>query len=242
MTGSWVLVTGGSRGIGAALVTRLSRRMNVAFTWRQSEQESRALEQAGGAGWVKGFQCDGRDEQQVTGTAQALLAQYGTPAACIHNAGICQDGLHIHHTTESWNLTMDTNLNAVLFWHRVLLPAMMAQGHGAVLLMSSVTGIHGNTGQTAYAASKAAMIGMGRSLAHELGRFGIRVNSLLPGLIETDMTAAMPAHKREALRKSIPLRQFGQPDDVAQAAEFLIGEAGRYITGQTLIIDGGLTA
>ena len=137
---------------------------------------------------------------------------------------------------------MNTNLNAIFYWNKHLLPPMIMQGEGAVLLMSSVTAIKGNVGQSAYGASKAAMIGLGRSLALEMGRFGIRVNCLLPGIIDSDMTRAMPADALKGLRKQIPLRRLGDAQEVARVSAFMIGNDSRYMTGQTLVLDGGLTA
>ncbi|MFC0226278.1 SDR family oxidoreductase [Serratia aquatilis] len=242
MTKQWVLVTGGRRGIGRALVEELSKQWNVVFTSRgQQPQSAEAIEVQPGL-WVECCVCDGSDEQAVDLAAPDLLARYGAPYAVIHNAGITLDGLQIKQTGERWRQVIDTNLNAIFYWNRHLLPAMMAQGEGAIVLMSSVTGIKGNIGQTAYGASKAAMIGMGKSLALEVARFGIRVNCLLPGIIESEMTQAIPAEALKALRKQIPLRRLGKASEVAKATAFLIGEDSRYMTGQTLILDGGLTA
>ncbi|MFI8417424.1 SDR family oxidoreductase [Serratia sp. NPDC078593] len=244
MNKQWVLVTGGSRGIGRALVEELAQCWNVVFTWRSGEQASAETIAACAnlAGWVESYPCDGSDQAAVERLAPELLARHGAPVAVIHNAGVTLDGLHISQTGDYWRQVMDTNLNAVFYWNKQLLPAMMAQGEGSLLLMSSVSGIKGNIGQTAYGASKAAMIGLSRSLAQELGRFGLRVNCLLPGIIESDMTRAMPAEALKALRKQIPLRRVGQAQEVAKAAAFMIGENSRYMTGQTLVLDGGLTA
>jgi 3-oxoacyl-[acyl-carrier protein] reductase len=243
MTKQWVLVTGGSRGIGRALVEELAKQWNVVFTCRNSQAQSAEVIEAcaGLPGWVESCVCDGGDEEAVSRVAPDLLARFGAPFAVIHNAGITLDGLHIQQNGDNWRQVIDTNLNAIFYWNRHLLPAMMAEGEGAMVLMSSVSGIKGNIGQTAYAATKAAMIGMGRSLALEVARFGIRVNCLLPGIIESDMTDAIPAEALKALRKQIPLRRLGKANEVARAAVFMIGDDSRYMTGQTLILDGGLT-
>ena len=243
MTKQWVLVTGGSRGIGRALVEELAKQWNVVFTCRHAQSASTAVIEAcsGLPGWVESCVCDGSDEQAVNVVAPPLLARLGAPFAVIHNAGITLDDLHIQQTGERWRQVIDTNLNAIFYWNHHLLPAMMAQGEGAMVLMSSVTGIKGNTGQTAYGASKAAMIGMGKSLALEVARFGIRVNCLLPGIIESEMTQAIPPEALKALRKQIPLRRLGKASEVARTTAFLIGDDSRYMTGQSLILDGGLT-
>ncbi|CAI0954686.1 3-oxoacyl-[acyl-carrier-protein] reductase FabG [Serratia fonticola] len=243
MTKQWVLVTGGSRGIGRALVEELAKQWNVVFTCRSGQSASAAVIEtcAGLPGWVESCICDGSDELAVDVAAPPLLARLGAPFAVIHNAGITQDDLHIQQTGERWRQVIDTNLNAIFYWNRHLLPAMMAQGEGAMVLMSSVTGIKGNTGQTAYGASKAAMIGLGKSLALEVARFGIRVNCLLPGIIESEMTQAIPPEALKALRKQIPLRRLGKACEVARTTAFLIGDDSRYMTGQILVLDGGLT-
>ncbi|WP_337261274.1 MULTISPECIES: SDR family oxidoreductase [unclassified Serratia (in: enterobacteria)] len=243
MTKQWVLVTGGSRGIGRALVEELAKQWNVVFTCRSSHAQSAEVIEAcaGLPGWVESCVCDGSDEEAVNRVAPELLARLGAPFAVIHNAGITLDGLHIQQNGDNWRQVMETNLNAIFYWNRHLLPAMLAQGEGALVLMSSVSGIKGNIGQTAYAATKAAMIGMGKSLALEVARFGIRVNCLLPGIIESDMTDAIPAEALKALRKQIPLRRLGKANEVARAAAFMIGDDSRYMTGQTLVLDGGLT-
>ncbi|AJJ62246.1 SDR family NAD(P)-dependent oxidoreductase [Yersinia aldovae] len=244
MSRQWVLITGGSRGIGRALVEELANEWNVIFTWRNDEQQSRDVIShcEGLAGWVKSYRCDGSNQSDVDALAPQLLEKYGPPGAVIHNAGITGDGLHIQQDGDNWRNVLDTNLNAVFYWNKHLLPQMMIQGEGAVLLMSSVTAIKGNVGQSAYAASKAAMIGLGRSLALEMGRFGIRVNCLLPGVIDSDMTRAMPAEALKGLRKQIPLRRLGNAQEVARVSAFMIGNDSRYMTGQTLVLDGGLTA
>lgn len=241
----WVLVTGGSRGIGQALVTELSKTWNVVFTGRRAEGIANTLssiENADSETWVKGFQCDGNDEKQVEALSQSLLDQFGAPRAIIHNAGITRDALHIHQDAEIWRDVLGNNVVSIINWNRKLVPAMLMANYGSIVLMSSITGLKGNTGQTAYAASKAAMMGITRSLAHEVGRFGVRVNCLAPGLIDSDMTQAMPDAKLKAMCRNIPLRRLGQPQEVAKMVAFLIGENSQYLTGQTLVLDGGLTA
>lgn len=243
MTQKWVLVTGGSRGIGRALVIGLAQSWNVVFTGRNEAAISAAQAQCENSShWVQGYACDGNDESQVEQLAQKLLAEHGAPAAIIHNAGIARDGLHIHQDAALWREVLETNVISMINWNRILLPAMLMQRHGSIVLMSSVSALKGNVGQTAYAASKAAMSGIARSLALEVGRFGIRVNCLAPGLIRTEMLEEIPAQKLKEMRQSIPLRRLGETDDVLQAVAFLIGEGSQYMTGQTLVLDGGLSA
>ncbi|OVZ96146.1 SDR family oxidoreductase [Yersinia sp. 2105 StPb PI] len=239
-----MLITGGSRGIGRALVEELAKEWDVVFTWRHGEQQSHdvidSCEELSGR--VTSYRCDGSNEADVDVLAPQLLEKYGPPGAVIHNAGITGDGLHIQQNGDNWRNVIDTNLNAIFYWNKHLLPPMMMQGEGAVLLMSSVTAIKGNIGQSAYGASKAAMIGLGRSLALEMGRFGIRVNCLLPGIIDSDMTRNMPTEALKGLRKQIPLRRLGDAQEVARVSAFMIGNDSRYMTGQALVLDGGLTA
>ena len=243
MAQQWILVTGGSRGIGRALVTGLAQSRNVVFTARD-EAAINATQAASenSAHRVQGYVCDGNDASRVEQLAQALLAERGAPDAIIHNAGIARDGLHIHQDAALWREVLETNVISMMNWNRVLLPAMLTQRRGSIVMMSSVSALKGNVGQTAYAASKAAMSGIARSLALEVGRFGIRVNCLAPGLIRTEMLEEIPAQKLKEMRQSIPLRRLGETDDVLQAVAFLIGEGSQYMTGQTLVLDGGLSA
>lgn len=181
MAQQWILVTGGSRGIGRALVTGLAQSGNVVFTGRDEAaiNATRAASE-NSAHRVQGYVCDGNDASRVEQLAQALLAERGAPEAIIHNAGIARDGLHIHQDAALWREVLDTNVISMMNWNRVLLPAMLTQRRGSIVMMSSVSALKGNVGQTAYAASKAAMSGIARSLALEVGRFGIRVNCLAP--------------------------------------------------------------
>jgi 3-oxoacyl-[acyl-carrier protein] reductase len=244
MTQKWILITGGSRGIGRALVTGLGQNYNVVFTGRNESAIHDTQIQATdthSSYWVQGVSCDGNDESRVALLAQTFLEKWGAPEAIIHNAGVTRDGLHIHQDAALWREVLETNVISMINWNRILLPAMLMQKRGSMVLMSSVSALKGNIGQTAYAASKAAMSGMARSLALEVARFGIRVNCVAPGLIRTDMLEDIPKEKLKQLRQSIPLRRLGETDDVLQTVAFLIGEGSQYMTGQTLVLDGGLS-
>jgi 3-oxoacyl-[acyl-carrier protein] reductase len=240
----WVLVTGGTRGIGLALVRRLAAQYRVVFTWRHSAADAKRLvDECRAAGHdVESAQCDGSDAQAVHDLAQRLVAERGAPLALINNAGVTRDGALLGMQTSAWLDVIDQNLNASFYWTRALLPAMVEAAEGTVLMMSSVSGLRGNPGQTNYSATKAALIGLARSLALEVARFGIRINAIAPGVIDTDMTRGMPEKAYAALCRSIPLRRAGDVDDIAAMAEYLIGEHGRYITGQCFVVDGGMTA
>lgn len=243
MAQKWILITGGSRGIGRALVTGLAQSWNVVFTGRnEAAIDATLAECEPSSNRVQGYACDGNDELRVEHLAQELLTTWGPPEAIIHNAGMVRDGLHIHQNAALWREVLETNVISMMNWNRVLLPAMLTQRRGSIVMMSSVSALKGNVGQTAYAASKAAMSGIARSLALEVGRFGIRVNCLAPGLIRTEMLAEIPADKLKEMRQAIPLRRLGETDDVLEAVAFLIGEGSQYMTGQTLVLDGGLSA
>lgn len=240
----WILVTGGSRGIGRATVERLAQQRNVVFTWHSDQHSASEVERAceGLVGNVQGFRCDGSDEQAVTRLATDLLARHGAPSAIVHNAGITLDTLHINQNSADWCKVINTNLNCIFYWNHMLIKPMIMQGKGSVVMMSSVSGIKGNSGQSAYGASKAAMIGLARSLSVELSRFGIRVNCLLPGYICTDIMANIPEEKIAELLKSIPMKRFGKATEVASAVSWLVSDESSYMTGQTLILDGGLAS
>lgn len=178
----------------------------------------------------------------VNNLAKDLIERLGAPCGIIHNAGIARDMLHIHQRPEDLSEVLNTNLCSVFHWNQALVSEMMSNKHGSIILMSSVTGLKGNVGQTLYGATKAAMMGVTRSLALELGRFNIHVNAIAPRFIATEMTEHMPANKLQDVKKSIPLRRMGTTKEVASLAKYLLSDESAYITGQTLVIDGGLSA
>lgn len=244
MSRPWILITGGSRGIGRALVLAFSAHMHVVFTWHKNEAaslETLALCNACG-GTAEAVQCDGSEASQVRQVAQRLVQRSGAPAGIVHNAGITLDALHINQTSERWQQVISTNLNALFYWNQALLPSMMEQGAGAIVFITSVSGaVRGNPGQTAYSASKAAMVGLCRSLALEVGRFGIRVNCVAPGMIDSEMLQTMPADKFKVLTRQIPLRRIGAVEDVVSAVRFFMDDGSQWITGQCLTVDGGMS-
>jgi 3-oxoacyl-[acyl-carrier protein] reductase len=240
---AWTLVTGGSRGLGRAMVERLAGKDRpVVFTWRQSEAAAVELERRFPAGLVRGFRCDGRELAQVQRFANAVMDELGAPCAVINNAGVTDDALLIEMTPRQWDDVIRTNLDSAYNITSAFLPAMIQEDGGAIIQISSVSGLRGNVGQTNYSATKSALIGFSRSLALEVARFNVRVNVVAPGLIETELAAGMQDADRRRLIKSIPLRRLGHASDVAALVEFIISDDASYITGQVFVIDGGLSS
>ncbi len=243
--GKWVFITGGTRGIGKGVVRALSAHgYPVAFTYKTSAAEAERLtaEINASGGWSEAYACDSSQIETVFGLAKHLIARHGPPYAVINNAGIAKDGLLATTSPADWNAVLENNLTSAYAVNRAFLPDMLPNGDGCVIHVSSVTGLKGNIGQSSYGATKAAMIGLTRSLALEVGRFNIRVNAVAPGLIATDMTDGIPPTQLKRLVGHIALGRLGAVEDVALTVEFLLGPGGRYVTGQTFVIDGGLTA
>ncbi len=240
----WVLVTGGTRGIGRGIVDAFSRDgYDVVFTYQRSSGTAAAMASESKTGTtISGHYCDSSDESAVRAFSKAMLESHGAPYAIINNVGITKDVALISMQIDQWKDVINTNLNSAFFMIRYFVQAMVEQGDGVILQMSSVSGIKGNAGQTNYSATKAALIGMTRSLALELARFNVRVNAIAPGFIATEMLQQIPEAQQASIRKSIPLRRLGSVEEVAALTRFLASKEGAYITGQTFVIDGGLTA
>lgn len=244
-TNKWVLVTGGTRGIGAGIVRWLTTLgYGVAFTYISSDEAAKALEAEGKReeGWCRGYRCDMSDTDAVTKLCDSLCAEFSPPHAVINNAGITRDSLIFMMDREKWHDVIRTNLDSAYNVIHAMVPKMIENQDGCIINISSVTALKGNAGQANYGATKAALIGMSKSLSIELGRFNIRVNVVAPGLIETEMTAKIPeAHKKKMI-SNVPLGCLGSVEDISRMVEFLIGAGGRYVTGQTFVVDGGLLA
>ncbi|MCG7534482.1 3-oxoacyl-ACP reductase FabG [Pseudoalteromonas sp. OOF1S-7] len=240
----WVLVTGGSRGIGKGLVKAFCQQgYEVVFTYLNSSEPAcklqEELEVAGHS--ARGYRCNGTDEQQVNAFAAKLIAEKGAPATIINNAGITRDGLLMSMPSSDWLDVINANLNGSFFMVRAFVNCMIEAGEGVIINMSSVSGSHASAGQCNYSATKAGLEGMTRSLAAELSRFGIRVNAIAPGYINTEMLDSIPDTEKKSIRRKIPLRRLGEIDDVAELALFLASSKASYITGQSFTVDGGLT-
>ena len=231
------LVTGGSRGIGSAIVRRLAREgWRVAFSYCHSTPEAERLSQQTGALRIR---ADLRHETEAEALARGAIQALGHLDAAVLNAGVSHTALLQETAAADWDGVFSVNLRGAFLAARGVIPSMIARKKGCLLFISSVWGLTGSACEAAYAASKAGMIGLARSLAAELGPSGIRVNSLAPGMIQTDMTSRFGAEALQDLQARCLLHRLGQPEDVAAAAAFLLGDGSSYITGQTLGVDGG---
>lgn len=240
----WVFVAAGEKGIGSAIVRMLAREgYFVVFTYRTdctAASELASLVKAEG-GAVCSCHCDVRDAESVARLAKTLVPERGAPFAVIYNAGVCLNKPLVNTTIEEWKDTIDTNLNGLFFVANSFLSSMLTRDEACLITIGSIAGLRGNPGQTSYSAAKAAHEGFVRSLAREVGPFNIRVNTVAPGPIETRMLSGISEKRKAGLVGQTPMRRVGEPDDVAHMVRFLLGEGGQHITGQTLIVDGGLS-
>ncbi len=237
------LVTGGSRGIGRAICLELAARgAFVAVNYRQSATAAEDLVEeisaAGGA--AQAMQADVGDADQVQALFKALLAQRGRIDILVNNAGITADNVIMRLKPSDFDAVIATNLRSAWLCCRAAARGMMRKRSGTIINITSVVGVAGNAGQSNYAASKAGMVGITKSLAKELAARGIRVNAVAPGFVETDMTADLSAELRERAIAAIPLGRMGKPHDIAKTVAFLASADAAYITGQTIIVDGGM--
>ncbi len=238
------LVTGGSRGIGAAIALALARAgYDVALTCRHrlAEAEHMAEQCRNFDVRALALQADVGCERDVQETMDRIADHLGAINILVNNAGITQDALAIRMNLEQFNQVIQTNLTGAFLMSRAVLPAMIKARWGRIIQISSVAGLYGNAGQVNYAAAKAGLIGLTRSLAKEVASRNITVNAVAPGLIETDMTQQLPETLRAAARQKIALGRFGTGDDIAGAVRFLASDDAAYITGQVLEISGGLS-
>lgn len=243
-TGKSAIVTGGTRGIGKAIVTELARRgANVAFNYARSADEAEKLKAELEAAGVKAFaaQCDVANTEAAAEFVKAATGEFGTVDFLVNNAGITRDTLILRMKEDDWDAVMDTNLKGAFnFSKAVLRPMMKNADGGSILNIASISGVVGMLGQTNYSASKAGMIGFTKALAKEIASRKITVNALALGLIETEMASEMNAEYREKILAQIPLGRLGNVQEVAEIACFLLSDSARYITGQVIQPDGGL--
>lgn len=238
-----VLVTGGSRGIGRAIAVGFAKRgATVVLTYVGNEaaaNESVSLvEQAGGKG--KALKLDTADATACAAAIDAVVKEFGKVDALVNNAGIAVDGLIMRFKDEDWDRVLDTNLKGSFALIRAVSRPMMKAKGGAIVNLTSVVGEMGNGGQTAYAASKAGLIGLTKSVAKELASRNIRCNAVSPGFIATDMTAGLNEELKKKMTEAIPLNRLGSGEEIANAVVFLCSEESSYITGEVLKVNGGM--
>jgi 3-oxoacyl-[acyl-carrier protein] reductase len=234
LEGRTALVTGGSRGIGKAIATELARAgATVVVGYRSGADEADAIASEIGG---RAVQADVSDPDE----ARRLVEDAGDVDILVNNAGITRDGLLMRMPDDDWRTVLDTNLGGVFHTCRAASRGMLRRRSGSIVNLSSIVGVHGNPGQTNYGAAKAGIIGFTKSLARELGGRGVRANVVAPGYIDTRLTQELPDELKGAMLQNTPLGRFGSPEDVAGAVRFLCSDEASFITGEVLLVDGGL--
>jgi len=241
--GKVALVSGGSRGIGRACALELARRgatvvIGYAARAEAAQETLAAIEAAGAKGLALAF--DVADESACAAAVDQVVKTFGKLDVLVHSAGIAVDGLVMRVSQEDWQRQLAVNVGGAFHLAKAASRPMIRQKGGAIVHLTSVVGETGSAGQSAYAASKSALIGFTKSLARELSKKGVRVNAVSPGFIDTEMTAGINAERREALLENVPLGRLGTPQDVASAVAFLASDAAAYVTGEVLRVNGGM--
>ena len=234
LAGKTALVTGASRGIGRAIASELAAGgATVVIGYRSGKEEAESL----------ASELSGRAIQADVSSAEdaaRLVAEAGDLDILVNNAGLTRDGLLARMSDDDWRTVIDTNLSSVFYTCRAVCRPMMKKRAGAIVNVSSIVGVHGNWGQTNYAASKAGIIGFTKSLAKELGSRNVRANVVAPGYVKTQLTDVLPEEATTAMLANTPLGRLGEPEDIAGAVRFLCSDAASFITGEVLLVDGGL--
>jgi len=234
LEGKSALVTGASRGIGRAIAAELARAgASVVIGYRSGAEEAQALATDVGGRAVRADVSNAED-------AARLVEAAGDVDILVNNAGLTRDGLLARMSDDDWRTVIETNLSSVFYTCRAVTRPMMKRRSGSIVNISSIVGVHGNWGQTNYGASKAGIIGFTKSLARELGSRGIRANVVAPGYVKTQLTDVLPEEATKAMLDNTPLGRLGDPEDVAGAVRFLCSDEASFITGEVLLVDGGL--
>ncbi len=236
------IVTGASRGIGRAIATRLARDGHlVVLVARSAEslhQVQQEIAQSGGRAEV--HPCDVGNSQQLQELIDAVASNHGRLDILVNNAGITRDGLILRMTDQDFDDVINVNLRSAFVACRAAVRPMMRGRFGRIISIGSITGLMGNSGQSNYAAAKAGLVGMTKSIAKEMGSKGITANVVAPGFIETDMIADLPKEMMDKVKEMLPVKRFGKPEEIAAAVSFLASDDAGYITGQVIVVDGGM--
>lgn len=245
LQGKTALITGAARGIGKAIALKFaSEGANIAFTDLFIDEEHGGLQterdiQALGVK-AKGYASNAADFNQTAEVVAAVQKKFGSIDILVNNAGITKDGLMLKMTEQQWDAVINVNLKSAFNFIHAITPIMMHQKGGSIINMASVVGVHGNAGQCNYAASKAGLIALAKSIGQEIGRRGVRANAIAPGFIDTAMTQALPDDIRKQWIQHIPLRRAGKVEDIANVALFLASDLSSYVSGQVIQVDGGM--